>query len=356
MNWFYATKDKTQAGPVDETTLSELLRSGTITPETLIWKEGMDGWKPYSAVLGLPGQFTPAPTLAPGQVVCAECGQTFAVDQTVSIGGRLICAGCKPLALQRFQEGGSALAEPMEPEALWAKVLDRGGKVDIGTALSGAWRTYSGNFGPCLGVTLLVYLITMVPGNIPFIGVLFAIPMFFLVQQQMTAGLLWYFVKQIRGGRASLDDAFTGFRRGFGQQALFSLFYAIAMFIIFLPAIIAYVVSPGDIENKEPSALFVIFVLVGLLICAYIGLRWMFTTILILDKGQPALAAMKLSGRAAHRNALMLIVLFIIAFLLAAAGLAALCIGMIFVAPYVVAMFANTYNQIFGQEGSIEKV
>jgi hypothetical protein len=354
MNWFYATKDKTQAGPVDEATLAELLRSGTITQDTLIWKEGMDNWKPYSSILAIPAQTGSAPAMG-GSTTCSDCGQTFPSDQVVAIGGRQVCAGCKPLALQRFQESGSLLSEPMEVETLWAKVLERGGKFQLGEALSGAWKIYSSNFGPCLGVTLLAYLITGVFNNIPFIGAFFAIPMFFCVQSQMMSGLVWYFVRQVRGGQATLHNAFDGFRRGFGQQALFMLFYGLTLLVIVLPAVVTGIAT-GGFESEEPSPVFFILLFAAFPFLAYFGLRWFFTSILILDKGLSALDAMKLSARAAHRNFGMLIVLFIISFALAFAGLAALCVGLIFVGPYIVAVFAHTYNQIFGQEGSIEKV
>jgi hypothetical protein len=354
MNWFYATKDKTQAGPVDEAALAELLRSGTITQDTLVWKEGMDNWKPYSVAVGLPVQPSMAVS-AGGNLTCAECGGSFPPDQIVSLGGRSVCASCKPVALQRFQESGSRLSEPMDPEALWSQVLERGGKVRIGEVLSGAWKTYSSNFGPCLGVTLLAYLITGVPSNIPFLGLLLVVPMMLCVQQQMMAGLLWYFLKQIRGGQATLNDAFAGFRRGFGQQVIFMLIYMGVMLVIILPAFIAAIVTGGT-GSQEPSPVFVILMLAAVPILMYLAIRWFFTSIIILDKGQPALAAMKLSGRAAHRNFGMLILLGILAIVLAVAGVLALCVGLIFVGPYITAIFAHTYNQIFGQEGSIEKI
>lgn len=366
MNWYYATPQKTQAGPVDETTLERLLAEGTVTAATLVWTEGMENWKPLGSVreawgppVGQPAPAPASPSVA-GAATCAECGGSFPTDQVITLGGKSVCAACKPIALQRFQEGGARLNDPMDPEALWAEVLERGGKFQLGAALEGAWKIYLGNFGPCLGVTVLAYLILALPSNIPFLGAILAIPAFFCVQPQMTAGLFWYFLRQIRGGQATLDDAFTGFRRGFGQQALFYLFYGIALFLMFLPAVIALVVgiamNPEAMKNDTPPLLFIILLLAAVPVCAYVGLRWFFTTILILDKGLPALAAMKLSGRAAHRNFWMLVALFLVAFVLAVAGMLALCLGLLFVGPLITAMFAHAYDQVFGQVGSIEKI
>jgi Predicted integral membrane protein len=352
MNWFYATKEKTQAGPVDEATLKALLQSGTITPETLIWKEGMDNWKPYSRVFLLA-----APSEAPatlGAVTCAECGQSFSPDQTVSIAGRRVCAGCKPVALQRFQEGGARLADPEDPDALWEKVVANGGKARLEEVLRGAWKTYSGNFGPCLGVTLLAYLITTGPGYIPYLGYFLIIPMMLFVQQQMMAGLQWYFLKQIRGGQAILDDAFTGFRRGFWQQTLFMLIYVAVTFALIIPFLLL-AFAMGSFKEGDPPILLIALISVPALILMYLGIRWFFTSIIILDKGQPVLAAMKLSGRAAHRNFGMFLLMSLVVMILALAGLCT-CAGIFLILPYITAIIAHTYDQIFGQEGSIEKI
>jgi len=42
MNWYYASGGQ-QLGPVDEAKLQELLHTGVINAETLVWREGLDG-------------------------------------------------------------------------------------------------------------------------------------------------------------------------------------------------------------------------------------------------------------------------------------------------------------------------
>lgn len=59
MNWFYAQNGQ-QQGPVSEFELSRLLSSGTISSETLIWKEGMPEWVPISSAA--PELATPSDT------------------------------------------------------------------------------------------------------------------------------------------------------------------------------------------------------------------------------------------------------------------------------------------------------
>lgn len=49
MNWHYMSAGQ-QMGPVDEAALHELFRSGTVRPDSLVWRAGMDGWKSYASV------------------------------------------------------------------------------------------------------------------------------------------------------------------------------------------------------------------------------------------------------------------------------------------------------------------
>ena len=101
MTWFYEMNGQ-QAGPVSETELDELFRTGKISHATLVWREGMADWQPLAdARPNLP------PRLAanPGGTQCAECGRTFPADELVSLNKTWICAQCKPVFLQRMAEG-----------------------------------------------------------------------------------------------------------------------------------------------------------------------------------------------------------------------------------------------------------
>ena len=60
--WFYE-KDAKAAGPVSEEELWELLNSGEITKDSLVWKEPMEKWLPFSEVpeLRIPPRPKPPP-------------------------------------------------------------------------------------------------------------------------------------------------------------------------------------------------------------------------------------------------------------------------------------------------------
>src|SRR5215203_3363352 len=77
MEWFYETGGQ-QAGPIARSGLDSLIASGTITPQTLVWRAGQSEWSPYSAVA--PAASAAEPPLIPQGAVaaCVECGGTFA--------------------------------------------------------------------------------------------------------------------------------------------------------------------------------------------------------------------------------------------------------------------------------------
>jgi hypothetical protein len=51
-SWFFASERK-QRGPYPEAQLHELIASGTVTAETLVWTEGMTGWQKAGDIPGL---------------------------------------------------------------------------------------------------------------------------------------------------------------------------------------------------------------------------------------------------------------------------------------------------------------
>ena len=44
--WYYAADGAQQAGPVSAQQLVDLLQAGSITPNTLVWRTGLDNWQP----------------------------------------------------------------------------------------------------------------------------------------------------------------------------------------------------------------------------------------------------------------------------------------------------------------------
>lgn len=115
MSWYYAENNE-RRGPLEEAAFQSLVVSGTIKPDTLVWREGMAEWQPY----GQAAVAAPVPAASPlavatapsaGAAACSQCGRLFSADDMVSYENRYICAECKPLFFQKIKEGASVAGE-----------------------------------------------------------------------------------------------------------------------------------------------------------------------------------------------------------------------------------------------------
>ena len=117
MNWHYVDQGE-KAGPVSDAQLAELNRNGKINADTLVWCDGMSDWMPFHTVkleeplVGEPAapDATKVPPrldtpIAATEAVCAECGRTFPINETIRHGKAYICAACKPVFMQKLAEG-----------------------------------------------------------------------------------------------------------------------------------------------------------------------------------------------------------------------------------------------------------
>ena len=129
MNWYYVEQGQ-QAGPVSDEQLDEMLRSGKILPDTLVWHDGMTAWTPCrearggaasSSGAGIPVGETP-------EAVCSECGKIFPLEETIRYGNARVCAACKPVFLQKLSEGAAINTGGLNYAGFWirfaAKFLD----------------------------------------------------------------------------------------------------------------------------------------------------------------------------------------------------------------------------------------
>jgi hypothetical protein len=64
VQWYYARNDQ-QFGPVSASELKQLADAGGITPDDLLWREGMDAWTTAINLRGLFGEDPPLDILTP---------------------------------------------------------------------------------------------------------------------------------------------------------------------------------------------------------------------------------------------------------------------------------------------------
>ncbi len=106
MDWYYAAGGK-QAGPVSDEALANLVRTGVIRAETLVWNSSLPGWVPYLQVAApAPVAAAPAgPSAVGGSTFCTECGRPFSPNDLVRFGDRWVCGNCKETFAQKLREG-----------------------------------------------------------------------------------------------------------------------------------------------------------------------------------------------------------------------------------------------------------
>ena len=122
MNLYYADGDR-QVGPIDKAELQALIKSKKIDSKTLVWQPGMVEWQALGLFVrrktqGSKASMEPAPQVR--QSLCSECGQAFAEDDMIRFSDAWVCAGCKPIMVQKIKEG-VAVSGLMDFAGIWLR-------------------------------------------------------------------------------------------------------------------------------------------------------------------------------------------------------------------------------------------
>jgi hypothetical protein len=362
MSWYYADNNE-RRGPIEDAAFQSLVAAGTIKPETLVWREGMPEWTAYGKVAAAaPAAVAAAafPAGAAGAPVdssaraCSQCGKLFPADEMIFLAGRSICASCKPLVVQHMIEGtDTGGGAPFDSAQFLADLRARGGyEIPIGNVLSRAWATVTGNFWPCVGVTLLAYFVMVVSQQIPCVGILAP----FLVTGPIFGGLYLYFLKQLRGQEASVGDAFSGFNKPhFGRLALTgtvqTLIVGVVMAVLIGPAV-ALNWSALQSRSDAPPYGFIAWCLVAAVPIFYLTISWMFSYALVIDKRMEFWPAMELSRKVVNMNLWGWVLMLLVYMLLSIAGMIALCVGVFVVLPVTLCGLMVIYEDIFSQRST----
>jgi len=130
MQWYYALNG-TRNGPVAQEQFDQLVQAGTITPETLVWRAGMQAWLPWRDVLAQAGAAPGAAAGAPGapeaaidadSARCAVSGRVFPKRDMLEYNGQWISAEHKDEFFQRLREG-LPMAGEMRYVGFWYRFL-----------------------------------------------------------------------------------------------------------------------------------------------------------------------------------------------------------------------------------------
>jgi hypothetical protein len=347
MNWYYVEHGQ-QAGPVEETGFPQLIRAGKLRADTLVWREGMTNWEPFSKAC--PGELAASiPAAATGaEAVCAECHKNFRTEDMIRFKDVYVCAGCKPVFMQKLGEGlvtGTRRGRrqlPVDADQLIAEIEARGYEVDIGGTISRGWALYKANFGICVGATFLVLLCQQAAGFIPILGIILSL----MVQGPLMAGLYNFFIRLVRGETPGIGDAFTGFGQGFWRYCGTFLLMILLVYVWFIPLGVVAIFVPANTTAFIVAML--TLGLIGLAGAVYVGVAFIFAMALSADLQLGPWDALRVSRRVVSKRWFSLFGLAILAGLLSALGILGCFIGIIFTMPILFVVTMLAYEDIFG--------
>jgi len=122
MNLYYADGDQ-QVGPIGKAQLQTLVKAKKVNAKTLVWQDGMENWQELGVFVRSRRNKSPRPNQAvvsAAQSVCSECGQVFAEEEMIHFNDARVCAGCKPVFVQKIKEGVS-VAGALDYAGFWIR-------------------------------------------------------------------------------------------------------------------------------------------------------------------------------------------------------------------------------------------
>ena len=220
-----------------------------------------------------------------------------------------------------FVAGAVAVSPPkLNPsigEKLAAEIIARDYRVDIGDCFSRSWGLVQDNFWLLFGATALVLVVRAGLGFFPVLGIPTNVILGFVLQ----GGLGLLFLKRLRGQPAEIGVAFSGFT------------------LALLPLILAGLIAHG-------------LTFVGVFLCVLPAIYllvawWLFTPLLILDKGLDFWPALECSRKVVTHHWWQCFGLFLLACLVGLLGLLACGVGIFFTLPIAVGATVYAYEDVF---------
>lgn len=228
-------------------------------------------------------------------------------------------------------------------------------QLDIGGCLGSGWQVMRSRFGLALGVGLVFMAIQValaLLGAIPLIGTIFSIGSL-VIGGPLMGGLVFFYLRMVRGESPELGDLFDGFRRSFGQLFLGQLVQGLLAFIPVLPGMVVLliglipaVVSKGDVPALAALAPGLLLMLLGLPVTLYLQTSWMFTLPLILDQGLDFWTAMGRSRRQVGRHWWLCFGLTVVIGLVNVLGLPCCFVGILVTFPLSLLALAQGYEAV----------
>jgi hypothetical protein len=172
MELFYIDGDR-RVGPIGKSQFQALINAKKINAKTLVWQQGMTQWEDLGTFLGRSVHRSaatqpPAPELQ--FAVCCECESIYNQEDLIRIQNLWICAGCKPIFLQKIKEGVRPRAGlTYKNYGTLEKGINGDYELAVSDILGEAWRITHGSKAVIIGSLFLVWVISGLIQNIVLI-------------------------------------------------------------------------------------------------------------------------------------------------------------------------------------------
>ncbi len=304
--------DQKEYGPVTADQLRQWVAEGRVNGQTSVWSEATTGWKPLAAW----------PEFAD------------------------LLASKAPVAGEPPPYG----AQPGLPPDLFTRDYD----LDIGRCVGDAWNLLKNHFGLIFGGVAIFFLIQIGLGglaNIPIVGLVFSLANLILTGPLM-GGVYYFLLKSIRRQPAEIGDIFAGFRLAFGQLLLGYLVMVLLIFLSALPGLgimgfPIYTMVHHHAAAPGPILVALLGFIVALIPAIYLGVAWVFSLPLIIDRQMEFWPAMSASYRIVSKHWWLVFGLGVVCGLIKVAGMAVCCVGLFFALPVAFGAMMYAYESIF---------
>jgi len=209
------------------------------------------------------------------------------------------------------------------PDTIAAEYLRRNVEIDIGSAVSRGWALVMANLPVLAGATVIAWAVGVGLGFLlPVIGGAVGV----LLGSILHGGVLYMFIRRIRGEDVQLGDMFAGFN------------------IAPLPLLLA-----GLLCGALTAVGLVLCILPGI----YLAVGYLFVLPLVIDKKLDFWPAMEVSRQVVTKYWWSMFLFVIVLILIVCAGALACGLGLIIAMPVVFAAAMYVYEDLFGTTAAV---
>lgn len=266
-------------------------------------------------------------------------------------------AGVPPAPPPAAAPAPAPAAAPLTGSAadIAAGLSARSASLDVFGCLGRSFDLWKSNFLPLVGVTLLIMIIQFVAGLIPILGMLSGL----FLNGVFYGGLYYYYLGKMRGEPREVSDAFAGFTKALVPLILANLLTTVlivAVLLVFFGPLFLFffrTMMSGQVAGGLPdvSPLALGGICLGGLVMLYLGISWVFTFPLVIDKGLGPWTAMEVSRRVVTRQWFRVFFVVLLGVILTMLGLIGLIIGVFLTIPLMLGAVLYAYEDLCNPPG-----